>query len=75
MSVLVELARSAEPPTSCGTRLAAHWIAMPDALRVAIPFGSASNRGTSSSKPAGISPRWMVSNSAALSGCSERYAS
>ncbi len=72
MSVLFELARSADPPTRCGTRSAAHWIALPDALRVAMPFSSASNFGISSSKPSGISPRWIVSNSSAFSGCSSR---
>ena len=67
MSVLVEVERSAAPPTRCGTRSAAHWIAAPDALRVAID-SPASKRGGSASKPSGMRPSSMSENAARLVG-------
>ena len=51
--VLLEPARSAEPPHSSGRAGAIALSTAPDALRVATPFGSASNEGSASSQPFG----------------------
>ena len=73
MSVTVEVARSAAPPTRCGTAFAAHWIAFPEAARVAIGLSDGSKRGGgSASHSAGILPAWIASNSFALSGSAWR---
>ena len=53
MSVLVEVARSAEPPIRWGTLAAAHWIAFSEALRVAIGSSPGQKRGRPSSHPSG----------------------
>ena len=45
MLVRVELDRSAEPPTRCGSALAAHWITSPEALRVATGSSAGPKRG------------------------------
>ena len=46
-------ARSAEPPHSSGSTGASASSTSPDALRVAIPFGSGSKLGSASSQPSG----------------------
>ena len=53
MVVLLDSARSAEPPQNSGTVSAMALIAAPDALRVATPLGSAGKVGSSSSQPCG----------------------
>ena len=53
MVLLLDPARSAEPPQSSGTFSAMALIAAPLALRVATPLGSASNVGRSASQPSG----------------------
>ena len=57
ISVSVDGARSAEPPTSSGTSAAAHWITSCDALRVAIMPASGPFFGTSAPKPSGSAAR------------------
>ncbi len=51
--VLLEPARSAEPPQSSGIRPAIALMTAPDALRVATPLGSAFQLGRSLSQPSG----------------------
>ena len=51
--VLLDSARSAEPPQSSGTASATALITAPDALRVAMPFSSAGNVGRVSVQPSG----------------------
>ena len=53
MVVLLDSARSAEPPHSSGTRSAIALMTAPDALRVATPFSSAGKVGRSSAQPSG----------------------
>ena len=74
-AVSVEGLRSAEPPTSSGTRAAIALMTLPPAERVAIGLSVAANFGSSASHPAGSSPFVTRSNSAARSGCALRYAS
>ena len=56
ISVSVEGARSAEPPTISGTSAAAHWMTSCEALRVAIMPASGPLAGTSAPKPSGSRP-------------------
>ncbi len=53
MVVLLEPARSAEPPQSSGRVSASALITVPEATRVAIPFSSAGKAGTLLSQPSG----------------------
>ena len=53
MVVLLDSARSAEPPQNSGTFSAMALMTAPDALRVATPLGSASKVGRSSAQPTG----------------------
>ncbi len=53
MVVLLDSARSADPPQSSGTRGAMALMTSPLALRVARPFSSAGNVGRSASQPVG----------------------
>ena len=56
MGVLLDPARSAEPPHSSGSVAARAWMASAEALRVATPLGSASQVGRSASHPSGSWP-------------------
>ncbi len=69
ISVLVDSARSAEPPTSSGTAGAIALITLPLAARVAIGPSAAANVGTLASQPVGSSPMIWRHSSAASSGC------
>ncbi len=51
--VLLDPARSAEPPHSSGSSAASTPRISPDALRVAMPFSSASNDGSFAAQPSG----------------------
>ena len=53
MLVLVEGARSAEPPMNHGTAGAMALITLPEAAREAMPFSSAGNTGSTFSQPLG----------------------
>ena len=64
----VEPVRSAEPLRSHGTRGAIAFSTWLDALRVAIPSGSASKLGISASQPSGSSRRCIWSICAASAG-------
>jgi hypothetical protein len=63
--VLLLSARSAEPPHSSGRTGATALITSPEALRVAIPFGSGLNSGSASVQPVG-SARWESRSKRAL---------
>ena len=54
--VLVEGARSADPPTSHGTRGAIALSTLPEESRLASPLASAGNSGSSASQPSGRRP-------------------
>ena len=68
ISVKVDGARSADPPTNSGTFAATHWITVSDDLRVAVIDPEAWNFGTSRSQPSGSLPAISRSNSGASSG-------
>ena len=72
MVTLVEPLRSAAPPRSQGIFFASAFSTCPEDSRVAIPFGSAGNTGSSASQPGGSSKRSMSSSSLDSSGCSFR---
>ena len=63
--VLLDSARSAEPPQSSGSSAAIALMTVPDAFRVATPFGSASNVGSASAQPSGSVRVCIRSKSAA----------
>ncbi len=73
--VLLDPARSAEPPHSSGMTGASAVSTSPDALRVAIPFSSASKDGIAWSRPSGRVLSRSRSSSAAPSGFASRQAS
>ena len=68
MSVRFDSARSAEPPTSIGSRGAMALMACWDALRVACFLGSANSSSSPASQPAGSSPASAARSSAASAG-------
>ena len=68
MSVRLDSARSAEPPTSIGSLGAITLMACWDALRVACFFGSANASSSPASQPEGRSPASAARSSAASSG-------
>ena len=74
-AVSVEELRSAEPPSSSGTRAAIALMIFPPAERVAIGLSAVVKVGMSASQPFGSSPEITRSNSAARSGWALRYAS
>ncbi len=53
MVVLLEPARSADPPHSSGSVVAAALMTLPEATRVATPLGSASKVGSEAAQPDG----------------------
>ncbi|CAM3924783.1 hypothetical protein ISCU110981_19900 [Isoptericola cucumis] len=73
--VLLEPARSADPPHSSGSTSARALRTLPDAARVATPFSDASKTGSSSVQPAGSVRETSRSSSAAPSGLAVRHAS
>ena len=75
MVVLLDSARSAEPPQSSGSTGASALSTSPEALRVATPLASAGNTGNASANPSGRTPACSRSNSAARSGLAVRQAS
>jgi hypothetical protein len=75
MVVLLDSARSAEPPQSSGTFSAIALITCPLALRVATPLGSAAKVGRSSAQPCGRLRVCIRSKSAFCSGWSAAHAS
>ena len=68
----VESVRSAEPLIIHGTSAAIAFCTWFEALRVASPFGSASNDGMSRSQPSGSSRRWMAPIWPSSVACSRR---
>ena len=72
--VLLDSARSAEPPHSSGSVAARAPRTLPDAARVARPFASASKTGRAFSKPSGREPSTSRSRRAARSGWALRQA-
>lgn len=70
--VLLEPARSAEPPHSSGMTAPSALRTWPEAARVATPLPG-SKTGSFSAQPAGSSFAWMRSNSAARSGLAVRH--
>ena len=73
--VLLLSARSAEPPHSSGSTGASASSTLPDAARVAMPFGSAGNSGSASVQPSGRRRVASRSNSAVRSGLAAAQAS
>ncbi len=69
ISVFVEGARSADPPTSHGTFGAIAFSTLPEASRPAMPLPSVGKVGRSASHPSGSSRFWISSSSAASFGC------
>src|SRR5699024_7396369 len=61
--VLLDSARSEEPPHSSGRVSARAWMASAEAFRVAIPLGSASHVGSPVSQPSGNWPEYRRSKS------------
>ena len=57
--VLLDSARSAEPPHSSGSFGASALSTLPEAARVAMPLGSASQLGRASSQP-GVSSSFTI---------------
>ncbi len=70
--VLLEPARSAEPPHSSGITAPSAWRTLPEAARVATPLPT-SKTGIFSSQPVGSSPLATRSYSAARSGLLSRH--
>ena len=75
MVVLLEPARSADPPHSSGMSGAIALITWPDAARVATPLASAGKVGSASSSPSGSSRPFIRNSSAACSAWSAAQAS
>ena len=71
--VLLDSARSAEPPHSSGITPATALITAPDALRVATPLGSASKVGSASASPTGSARVCMRSKVATTSSDAARF--
>ena len=73
ISVSVDGARSAEPPTSSGTCAAAHWITLLDALRVAIvPVGRVEPRHVGVPAVGELAPRASARARRRSSRCARR---
>ncbi len=75
---VVRGARSAEPPINSGSLRASALITLPEAARVAMPFGSAGKTGKAVSQSSGSSPFRRRCNSAPMRdviACSHRNAS
>src|SRR4029453_14404326 len=68
MSVLLDSARSAEPPRKVGSRSAMALMQAWEAVRVACFLGSANSLSRPASQPAGSSPAIPARRSAARSG-------
>ena len=68
MSVLLDSARSAEPPRKVGSRWAMALMQAWEADRVASFLGSANSLSSSASQPSGSSPAIPARSSAASSG-------
>src|SRR6266852_8047021 len=66
--VLLDLARSAEPPTSQGIFCARALRTLPELSRVAIPLGSAGKFGRFLSQPSGRARHFILARRAASSG-------
>src|SRR5215472_3835710 len=66
--VLLDLARSAEPPTIQGMFLARAFRVLPELSRVAMPLGSAGKTGRSLSQPSGRSRDFILVRCEASSG-------
>ena len=75
ITVLLEPARSADPPHSSGSVAPNACSVASDALRVATPLASGSHTGRSSAQPSGSSRRDSLSNSALCSGLAAAHAS
>ena len=78
MVVLLEPARSAEPPHSSGMIGASALITLPLAERVATPFASAGNTGSASASPSGsVRPliRWSSASASGLAWDHAAYCS
>ena len=72
--VLLDSARSAEPPHSSGMPSARAPSTLPEAARVAMPLASAGKTGRAFSKPSGSAPATRRSSSAARSALALRHA-
>jgi len=68
ISVLLDSARSAEPPMKVGSRWAMALMHSSEATRVASFLGSVNSLSSSASQPSGSSPAIPARSSAASSG-------